>query len=220
MALNLIKSETEQVAFSVIIADDHMLVRQSLRNLLESASEFEIVGEAEDGVEALSLSKMHQPDLLILDAAMPKATGIEVIEEVRRWCRNTRIAVVTGVNSAGYLQQILESQVDGLFLKSGDTASWVKDFLAICSGETRISERATMNSENSVRLSGRERQILFCISRGETNRAISDRLGISASTVDKHRTSIMRKLNVHSVAALVSKAFRDGLLSDSSLDNP
>ena len=189
-----------------------MLVRQSLRSMLEKSDRFEITGEAEDGVAALTLVKSHKPDLLVLDAAMPKATGVEVIEEVRRWSPETKIAVVTGVNAAGMLQQILDSNVDGLFLKSGDTESWVEDFAAICAGERRISDRVAGNSALTPNLTGRERQILFCIVRGETNAVISEKLGISANTVDKHRTAIMRKLQVHSVAELVAKAFRDGLL--------
>ena len=191
-----------------------MLVRQSLRSLMEKSDRFDIVGEAEDGVAALTLVKAHEPDLLVLDAAMPKATGVEVIEEVRRWSRKTRIAVVTGVNAAGMLQQILDSNVEGLFLKSGDTDKWVDDFLAICNGERRISEAVAGDQKLTPDLTGRERQVLFCIVRGETNNAISEKLGISANTVDKHRTAIMRKLKVHSVAELVAKAFRDGLLDE------
>ena len=193
-----------------------MLVRQSLRQLLEKSDRFDIVGEAEDGVAAVALTKSLQPDLLILDAAMPKATGVEAIEEVRRWSRDTKIAVVTGVNAAGMLQQILDANVEGLFLKSSDTEGWVDDFLAICAGARRISERVAGDSALSPNLTGRERQVLFCIARGETNPVISEKLGISVNTVDKHRTSIMRKLNVHSVAELVAKAFRDGLLGEAN----
>ena len=198
--------------YTVIIADDHMLVRQSLRHMLELSEQFEVIGEAEDGVAAVTLVKELKSDLLVLDAAMPKATGVEVIEEVRRWSPDTKIAVVTGVSAPGMLQHILDSNADGLFLKSGDTESWVEDFAAICAGERRIDDRIISNRTDAVKLTGRERQILFCIARGETNAKISERLGISPNTVDKHRTSIMRKLKVHSVAELVAKAFRDGLL--------
>ena len=184
--------------------------------MLDGSAQFEIVGEAEDGVAALTLVKSLKPDLLILDAAMPKATGVEVIEEVRRWSPETKIAVVTGVNAAGMLQQILDARVDGLFLKSGDTEKWVEDFAAICAGERRISDRVAGNSALTPSLTGRERQILFSIVRGETNGVISENLGISANTVDKHRTSIMRKLDVHSAAELVAKAFRDGLLDEAN----
>lgn len=200
---------------SVIIADDHMLVRQSIRRILESAELFDVVGEADNGVSAVALVKSLQPDLLVLDIAMPKATGVEVIEEVRRWSPDTKIAVITGMNSNSMLQHVYESGVEGIFLKSGDTSSWMEDFCSICEGESRISDsvlKLVDECGGKDVLTGRERQILFGIARGETNAIIADRLGISANTVDKHRTSIMRKLGVHSAAELLARALRDGLL--------
>ena len=193
-----------------------MLVRQSLRQLLEPIGKFHILGEAADGVAAVEQVKTLKPDLLILDAAMPKATGVEVVEEVRRWSPDTKIAVVTGVNAPGMLQHLLDADVDGLFLKSGDTQAWAADFEAVCQGEKRIDPALNIDASGAQTLTGRERQILFCIARGESNAKISEALGISPNTVDKHRTSIMRKLNVHSAAELISKAFKDGLLDSTS----
>ena len=193
-----------------------MLVRQSLRRLLEPNGKFDILGEAADGVAAVEQVKTLKPDLLILDAAMPKATGVEVVEEVRRWSPDTKIAIVTGVNAPGMLQHLLDADVDGLFLKSGDTEAWATDFEAVCQGEKRIDPKLEIDSDRTNALTGRERQILFCIARGESNAKISQALGISPNTVDKHRTSIMRKLNVHSAAELISKAFKDGLLDSTS----
>ncbi len=203
------------MTYSVVIADDHMLVRQSIRRILESADGFRVVGEADNGVSAVTLVKSHQPHLVILDIAMPQATGVEVIEEVRRWSPETKIAVITGMNSNAMLQHVYESGVEGVFLKAGDASGWVEDFLAICKGERRISDsvmKLVSDRAEKNALTGRERQILFGIARGETNAVIAERLGISANTVDKHRTSIMRKLGVHSAAALLARALRDGLL--------
>ncbi|MEZ5892457.1 MAG: response regulator transcription factor [Parvularculaceae bacterium] len=203
------------MSYSVVIADDHMLVRQSIRRILEKAGRFDIVGEADNGVSAVALVKSLQPVLLVLDIAMPQATGVEVIEEARRWSPGTKIAVVTGVNSASMLQHVYDSGVEGIFLKAGDTDSWADDFFAICEGERRIAEAVMPlvdEAGDSNALTGRERQILFGIARGETNAVIADRLGISANTVDKHRTKIMRKLGVHSAAELLARALRDGLL--------
>lgn len=205
--------------YAVVIADDHMLVRQSIKRILEGADQFDVVGEADDGISAVAIVKSLQPHLLVLDIAMPQATGVEVVEEVRRWSPQTKIAVVTGMNSKGLLQHVYESGVEGIFLKSGDTSEWVRDFLAICEGERKICDAVLHvveeNAEASA-LTGRERQILFSIARGETNAIIAERLGISANTVDKHRTKIMRKLGVHSAAELLARAFRDGLLDGAS----
>lgn len=205
------------MAHSVVIADDHMLVRKSIRDLLTSHESFDIVGEAGDGLEAMVLVKSLKPDLLLLDAAMPKATGLEVIEEVRRWAPQTRIAVITGVASAPMLRQILDSGVEGLFLKSEDVKDWVDGLVAICEGGRRVSQAAEVRlaqQEQSNSLTGRERQVLLCIARGQSNGMIAERLGVSPNTIDKHRTSIMRKLNVHSATQLVTRAFHDGLLQE------
>lgn len=205
--------------YAVVIADDHMLVRESIKRMLESADRFDIVGEAEDGLSTVAMVKSLQPRLLVLDIAMPQATGVEVVEEVRRWSPQTKIAVVTGMNSKGLLQHVYESGVEGIFLKSGDTQAWVQDFLAICTGERKVCEavlKVVEDNNGTNALTGRERQILFSIARGETNTVIAERLGISANTVDKHRTKIMRKLGVHSAAELLARAFRDGLLDGAS----
>ena len=207
------------LSYTVVIADDHMLVRESIKRMLESADQFDVVSEAEDGLSTVATVKALKPHLLILDIVMPQATGVEVVEEVRRWSPQTKIAVVTGINSKTLLEHVYASGVEGIFLKSGDADSWVEDFLAICQGERKIPEKVLKVVEDSAgpnALTGRERQILFSIARGETNAIIAERLSISPNTVDKHRTKIMRKLGVHSAAELLARAFRDGLLDGTS----
>ncbi len=198
-----------------------MLVRQSLREILSANESFEIRAEAGNGVDTIKAVKTHKPDLLVLDAAMPQVTGVEVIEEVQRWSPDTAIAVVTGSGSLDLLQHIVDSGVAGIFLKSEATMSWAEDFLAICQGGTRVSDALAEKLESRLTdndLTRRERQVLFAIARGESNMFIADRLGISANTVDKYRTSLMRKFQVHSSAQLVTRAFKDGLLDQSDLN--
>lgn len=198
-----------------------MVVRKSIHDMLVKHGSFDVIGEAADGIEALTLSKSLNPDLLILDIAMPKSTGIEVIEEMRRWCPDTKIAVLTGVSSPNLLQHVVDSKVDGIFLKSGDASHWAGEFHAICAGEDH--EHADLSDvlprrTDARSLTRRERQTLFGIARGEQNGTIAERLGISANTVDKYRTSIMRKLRAHTSAELVTRAFKDGLLDASEID--
>lgn len=198
-----------------------MLVRKSLREILEAHESFEVVGESGDGVAAMAQVKSLTPDLLVLDVAMPRTNGVEVIEEVRRWCPDTRIVVVTGVESAQLLQHVVDSGADGIFHKSEDTGGWVDEFLNICEGGQRISPTLDGRFDQdtaATSLTRRERQVLFGIARGEGNAEIAARLGVSRHTIDKHRTSIMRKLDVHSAPQLVSRAFRDGLLGASEID--
>lgn len=116
-----------------------MLIRSSIRDMLEKSGDFEVCEEAGDGMEAFTAVKRHKPDLLVLDIAMPGTTGIEVIEEVRRWSPDTKIAVLTGVTSPGLLQHVVDSAVEGVFLKSENTRDWAADFAAICVGDMRES---------------------------------------------------------------------------------
>lgn len=209
------------MTYSVVIADDHLLVRKSIRQLLDVHESFDVLGEAGDGIETIALVKSLKPNLLILDAAMPNATGVEAIEEVRRWSPQTKIAVITGVSSANLLQHVIESGVEGLFLKSEDIDTWAQDLEDICAGGRRISQDAQDRLDvrtQETSLTGRERQVLFGIARGESNAIIAERLGISPNTIDKHRTSIMRKLNVHSATRLVAQAYRDGLMDDADVE--
>lgn len=191
-----------------------MLVRNSIKLMIEASPDFIVVGEAEDGLSAVALVKAHKPDLIILDIAMPQATGIEAIEEVRRWSPDTKIAVLTGMTAKTLLRHVFESGVEGIFMKSSDTERWVEDLTAICNGARKIPDKVMklVQEADSVQLTRRERQILFAVVRGESNAKIAERLNISASTVDGHRTKLMRKLGVHSTAELIAKSFRDGLL--------
>ena len=191
-----------------------MLVRNSIKLMIEASPDFIVVGEAEDGLSAVALVKAHKPDLIILDIAMPQATGIEAIEEVRRWSPDTKIAVLTGMTAKTLLRHVFESGVEGIFMKSSDTERWVEDLTAICNGARKIPDKVMklVQETETTHLTRRERQILFAVVRGESNAKIAERLNISASTVDGHRTKLMRKLGVHSTAELIAKSFRDGLL--------
>ena len=192
-----------------------MLVRKSIKQMVEASPDFTVVGEAEDGLSAVAMVKAHKPYLIILDIAMPQATGIEVIEEVRRWSPETKIAVLTGMTAKKLLRHVYDSGVDGIFMKSGDTEGWIEDLTAICNGERKIPEAVLQDikeAEDGPQLTRRERQILFAVVRCESNAQIAERLSISVNTVDGHRTKLMRKLDVHSTAELVATAFRDGLL--------
>ncbi|MCA8890078.1 MAG: response regulator transcription factor [Parvularculaceae bacterium] len=201
--------------FSVIIADDHQLVRNSIRRIVEASPHFVVVGEAEDGMSAVAEVRSRRPDLVILDIAMPQSTGVEAIEEIRRWSPDTKIAVVTGMTAKRLLTLVYQSGVEGIFMKAGDPSGWAEDLKAICDGERRIPDTVLQLAEEpsaDEELTRRERQILFRIARGESNATIGEHLNISANTVDRHRTKIMRKLGVHSATELVARAFRDGLL--------
>ncbi|MEO1701127.1 MAG: response regulator transcription factor [Pseudomonadota bacterium] len=198
-----------------IVADDHMMLRKGMCDLLRERGHVEIIGEAETGIDAISLVKQFKPTILSLDIGMPFAQGIDVFVEVRRWSPNTKVIIYTGMTSRGLLSELVSAEVDGLFMKKGDLTHLVTAIPLILNGARVISpDVATILQEVECGpdLTPRERQILSLISRGYANREIGDRLGVSAKTIDNHRTNLMRKLDVHSVAELLAYALREGLL--------
>ena len=204
--------------FTAIIADDHTMLRDGIRQILNDIGGIKVVGEASDGLQAISLVRQLKPTLLTLDIAMPYAQGIEIYGEVRRWSPDTRIVVVTGMTSIGLMSELVSSGVDGLFAKNSDPAQLRDAIPLVLRGGKVIAkdviEKLEQIDEPSV-LTTRERQILSLIATGTSNREIAERLGVSFKTVDNHRTNLMRKLNVHSVAELLSYALREGLLDTS-----
>lgn len=213
-------SESLPVA-SVLIADDHAVVRNGLKDVLSGIEGFaiKVVGEAENGVEAIAISKETQPDLLLLDAGMPLSRGMEVFGEVRRWTPATKVAIVTGFTSAGSLSDWIAAGVDGVFLKSCTPEEMSLGFTRLLLGESYVCkdvEQILEHEKDTGELTLRERQILHLIAQGFSNAAIAERLSISAKTVDNHRTRMMAKLNVHSVAQMLAYALREGLLDPSS----
>ncbi|MGI3183582.1 LuxR C-terminal-related transcriptional regulator [Nioella aestuarii] len=206
--------------FHAVIADDHAIVRAGLRTALETPGMVEtdgigVVAEAADGLQAISAVRQHRPHLLLLDVQMPHAGGLEVLLEARRWSPDTKIVILTGVMSVGKISELVSSGVDGLFSKGEDNTELYQQLPNILRGRRHIaSSLVTMleNAPEAPELTARERQTLNLIVSGQSNKEIAETLGISAKTVDRHRTSLMQKLDVHSVAQLIAYALREGLI--------
>ncbi len=199
----------------VIIADDHAIVRHALGALLAQFGGVEVIAEAEHGIDAIAAVKIHQPDLLLLDIAMPYVGGLEIIGEIHQWSPATRIAVFTGVRSGGVIRELLDLGVSGLLLKSMSSDDLQRGLRQIVDGDTFICGEATelaSASESLAQLTARERQVMQQIVTGASNQDIAERFNISAKTVENHRTNLMRKLDVHSVGGLVQIALREGML--------
>lgn len=206
--------------YSAIIADDHQIVRAGLKAAMETpglveTSGIKVVAEAGDGVEAIAAVRQHRPHLLLLDVSMPKAGGVEVVGEVKRWSPATRIAVFTGVTAPGLVGSLINAGIDGLFSKAAPNEYMYEKLPVILRGGKAIAQSFLDILEREPRqeiLTDRERQTLNCIVRGQSNKEIAATLGISIKTVDKHRTSLMQKLHVNSVAQLLARAVKDGLI--------
>ncbi len=203
-----------------ILADDHPMIRQALRQIL-SDLEISVVAEAGDGLQAIAMVRAMQPDLLILDVAMPHARGIEVFAEARRWSPDTKVLVLSGVTAAGVFEGFVAAGAEGIFLKSGDMSELATAIPAILEGKTVVGQEVTAlldEEETPDSLTLREREVLSMISNGLTNRQIAERLGVSIKTVDNHRTNLMRKVDAHSIADLFAYAMRKGLLDGLAKD--
>lgn len=211
----------------IVIAEDHTIMREGLKALLSTEPTFEIVGDARDGRETVDLVRRLEPDLLLLDLSMPLLHGLEAIKEIRRGAHGTRILVLTVHKDEEFILAAFKAGADGYILKEASHAELEMALESVLAGKRYISpaishlvldaylEAArTLKKESSWEtLTGREREILKLIAEGHTNKQISDMLCISVRTVETHRANLMKKLDVHSVAALTALAVERGLIS-------
>ena len=206
-------SEPEKV--SIILADDHSMVREGLVKIIDQISDAEILAQAENGLEAISLTKALRPDLLILDAAMPLANGIEVLADCRRWSPKSRIVLMTGFTSGGILNEWLQANVDAILLKSCSPEETLEGLETVIAGGRFICKAAQkiLDDRPDIQaLTMRETEVLSLIAKGFGNEAIGERLCISKRTVEKHRASLMQKVGAKTVAELLVFALKEGLL--------
>lgn len=216
------KTDASGTAYTAIIADDHEIVRDGLRRALETPeiladTVISVVAEAADGFETLAAVKQHRPDLLLLDLTMPLAGGAEIFNEIRRWSPETKVVVFSSVTAGGVLAQLVEAGVDGMFAKGGSNALLYEKLPLILRGGRFVAPdclAAIGDAPPPAALTPRESQTLQMILRGRTTKEIADAQGISARTAEKHRASLMSKLDVRSVAELMARALEDGLLGD------
>lgn len=209
--------------YTVVIADDHEIVRNGLAGFLTNRPDLTlaIVGEAINGIEAMALVKKHKPDLLMLDITMPLAGGEEILLDLRRWSPNTRIVIFTAVTTPRVLASLVDAEVDGAFAKGASMEELENALPIILQGGKYIAAdiitRMEAGPDPLTDLTPREHQILNMVLSGKTNPEIAKQLNISPKTVDKHRTSLMAKLDLHSVSELMTWAAREGLLATQDL---
>jgi DNA-binding NarL/FixJ family response regulator len=210
----------------ILLADDHTLVRQGLRKVLEERPEWEVVAEAGDGREAVRLAEQLKPDVAIIDVAMPLLNGIETTRQIARRVPGVRILVLSMYSDEAYVTQILKAGATGYLLKDSADADLFQAVTAVAQGKSFFSPAvARLMLEDYVRqrgdgvltdryeaLSEREREIFQLVAEGKANKEIAALLCISPSTVETHRARIMEKLDVHSAAEIVLYAVRRGVV--------
>ncbi|HMJ73823.1 MAG TPA: response regulator transcription factor [Solirubrobacterales bacterium] len=202
---------------SIVLADDHTIVRRALRVLLEEESDFEVVAEAEDAEGAIRYLRGHKPDVLILDLNMPGRPSLEAIGEMREVSPETRIVVLTMQQEPAFARQALQQGVLGYVLKEAADDELVQAVRSAAAGETYLQPAlgAKLAAEPEIvasDLSERETDVLRLIALGHTNAEIAEKLYISVRTVETHRAHIQQKLGVSSRAELVRSALSRGLV--------
>ena len=213
--------------FRIVIAEDYTILREGLRSLLSSNPDFEIVGEAEDGREAIRCVEKFKPDLILVDISMPRMNGMDAIREIKKRFSETKILVLTVHKTEEYILTTLKAGADGYILKDSTHAELVLAVKNVLSGKHYISPgisekviegyldgRKTLKTRTAWEtLTQREREILKLIAEGYKNKEIADDLCISVKTVEKHRANLMEKLDLHNVQALTALAIEKGLVS-------
>jgi DNA-binding NarL/FixJ family response regulator len=213
--------------WKVVIAEDYRILREGLRSLLKSRDDIDVVGEAGDGMEAIRCVETMHPDLLLLDLSMPKMSGISVIKDLKSRYPETKILALTIHDSEDYILETFHSGLDGYCLKEASHSELLMAIDTVLGGKKYLSpgisdkvlvgfleERKTMKSVSSWdTVTQREREILKMVGEGYKNRNIADYLCISVKTVEKHRSNIMRKLEVHTASGLTAIAIEKGLVT-------
>lgn len=204
----------------VLLADDHIVVRQGIRSLLERAG-FEVVGEADDGQEAVRLAEKLSPDIVVLDYAMPLLNGIDTARAIRKVSERTRIILLTMFTQYRFVLESFRAGVRGYVVKSAASDELLRAIRCVFQGRTYLSPDASnVLIENCLAasevqestLADRERQVLQLVAEGKSNKEIADVLGISVKTAESHRAHLMEKLQIHDIAGLVRYAIREGLI--------
>jgi two-component system, NarL family, response regulator NreC len=209
----------------IFIADDHRLLREGLRSLLEGAG-YPVVGEAEDGRTCVGLVKKLQPHVVIIDIGMPLLNGVEATRQIRREVPSTKVIVISMHSESRFILGALAAGASGYLLKDAAFEELGGALKAILKGQTYLSPaiahlvvrrslgRGTiLPSSQRGRISSREREVLQLVAEGRSTKEIAAALYVSVKTVETHRKQIMDKLNVHSIAELTKYAIREGVTS-------
>ena len=209
----------------ILLVEDHTLLREGLRSLLAADPAFEVVGEAGDGLEAIAQARRLQPDLVIMDLSMPKMSGLEALREITRQHPGIKALALTMHNTEEHLRDALRAGAAGYVLKTVSHAELLAAVRSVLAGQRFLSPQVAKQVIDGYlgkaqpgevtawdMLTAREREVLKMIAEGYKSREIAEQLFISASTVEKHRVNLMRKLDLHSVSAVTAYAAKRGLI--------
>lgn len=208
----------------IFLADDHELVRQGIRALIERETDISVVGEAGCGNDTLSMLPNLNPDLLLLDLMLPDMSGMDVLEKAKKTLPGLRVIIISMYDNKAYLLEALQRGTNGYIIKGSSGSDLLKAIRMVMADrryvspplteyliESTASKHSRGNYADSDKLTPREEQVLYFTAEGFTSSHIADRLGISARTVETHRNNLMRKLGLHNKAELIRYSMERGL---------
>jgi len=213
--------------YRIAIAEDHTILREGLRALLVTEPDFEIIGEAEDGRKAIHCVKNQSPDLVLMDLSMPRMDGLVAIKEIKKQSPGIKIIALTVHKTEAYVLQALQAGVDGYVLKDASHSELKLAIRKVLAGKRYLSpdisekvidgylegKKGLEIKSSWGTLTEREKEILKLIAEGYKNREVADYLCISLKTTEKHRSNLMKKLNIHNASALTAYAVQKGIVS-------
>lgn len=212
----------------IVLADDHAVLRSGLKALLNSSPQFEVIGEAENGLEAINMVEKLQPTVLLLDLSMPDMNGMDCIKEIRSRGLTCPILVLTMYDDAEYITEVMRSGANGYVLKKSADTELIECIIKIHTGKKYLNETLSQSLLNNIGhswssapdqqspytlLSTREREVLRYLAHGHTNSEIANMLSLSPKTIDTYRSRIMSKLNLHKKSDLVNYAIQYHLIT-------
>ena len=215
---------------TVLLAEDHQIVREGFRSLLKHEDDIEVIGEAETGRQAVQLTQKLRPAVVVMDIAMPLLNGLEATRQIRRDFPETKVLILSAHSDDAYAEQMIEFGAAGFLLKQNSSHVLATAIREVQKGNTffspSLSKRLRPGDQKSLdwkakprkkinHLSSREVEVLQLIAEGYANKQIAAELGVSFKTVDKHRQHLMGKLNIHDVAGLTRCAIAEGLIESS-----
>ncbi|MCH2172621.1 response regulator transcription factor [Myxococcota bacterium] len=208
----------------IVVADDHRIVRAGICKLLETREDFEVVGEASDGEEAVRIILEKEPDVALMDIWMPRLSGIDATRRIEKLGTTTKVLVLSMHENRNYVEEVLKAGASGYVVKNADSEDLLAAIDAVCAGGSYLSPSITQQVVDVIArpqsevgagiaaLTDREREVLGLIAEGLSSKEIAAMLGVSLKTVDSHRSNLMDKLDIHKVSGLVRFAIREGLV--------
>ena len=210
-----------QGRITVLLAEDHTVVREGIKAMLEANGEIQVIGQAENGREAVQFMQRGRPDIVVMDVAMPLLNGLEATRQILKDVPGTRIILLSAHSNAAYIERAIELGAKGYLLKRTSLATLSQVIRDVYKGGTVFGSTASektgrtgpeTKADKSVALTAREAEVLQLVAEGQTNKQIGEGLFLSAKTVEKHRQNLMRKLKIHDTAGLTRYAISKGII--------